>query len=322
MGRSPTMLKIIEKISRIAHQDIPVLISGEHGTCKELVAKAIHENSPRQNGPFVSVNLAAIPIELAAAELVGSREKVSVDEPHRHGGKIAEADGGTLFVKEIFRSNSDLSDRLGNLIRDKEMRFNERETVRSDVRIIGATSGNVDKLAGKGQPLSRVIKACDGVHLRIPALRERKEDILPLVQYCMDEAAAKFHMEQKELSSEARDYLLAYAWPGNMRELEHLVTRATILSKGRRIEKRDLLMADIGSCSVKDFFEEKLKRYLEEMMKLESCNLYDTVLSEAERSLIAIVLQRTGGNQLKAAKILGITRNTLRTKIKAYHIHH
>ena len=172
----------------------------------------------------------------------------------------------------------------------------------------------------KGQSLFDLFKAFHGVHIRIPSLRERKEDILPLVQYCMDEAARKFDTGPKELSKDARDYLLKYEWPGNVRELENMIRRATILSQGPLLDKKDLLMADIGSCSIREFLEEKLKRYLKEMMKLETCNLYDTIRSEVERSLIDIVLHETKGNQLKAAKTLGINRNTLRSKLKEYKI--
>lgn len=320
MGKSLRIMKIFEQIPRIAARDVPVLISGESGTRKELVARAIHDNSPRRKGPFVTMNLEAIPIELAEAQLLGVQRQSSGDVGGESGGKFAEADGGTLFVEEIFRINSRLSDQLTHVIRYKEVRLSDHDTVRSDARIIGATAGNVKALPVKGEPLYDLLKAVDAVHLRIPPLRERREDVLPLVQYFMDESAKRYNAGEKELSRDARDYVLKYEWPGNIRELEAMITRAVILSKGPRIEKRDLLMADIGSCSIKDFFEEKLKRYLEGMVKLESCNLYDTVISEAERSLIAIVLKQTGGNQLKAAKTLGITRNTLRSKVKAYKI--
>jgi DNA-binding NtrC family response regulator len=276
MGKSQRILKIFEKIRIIAPKDTPVLISGENGTYKELVARVIHDNSPRQGGPFIAINLASVPRELAEAELFGHETKA--------------------------------------------IRLNDHDTIQSGVRVIGTTCRTPSELVKKGQDLNDLFQAFHGVHLRIPSLRERKEDILPLVRYFCNESARKFETGLKELSKDAKDYLTKYDWPGNVRELENMIKRATILSQGPLIEKKDLLMADIGSCSIKEFLEEKLKRYLKEMMKLETCNLHETVLSEAERSLIAIVLQETEGNQLKAAKTLGINRNTLRSKIKEYKI--
>jgi two-component system, NtrC family, nitrogen regulation response regulator GlnG len=317
MGKSPRILKIFEKIRKIASKDTPVLISGENGTYKELIARIIHDNSPRQGGPFIAINLASVPRELTEAELFGSETKAAEGRDQRFG-KIAEATGGTLFIEEISTMDINIKDKMLPLIRDKGIRLNDHDVIQSDVRIIGTTCRNLSELVKKGQYLNDLFQAFHGLHLRIPSLRERKEDILPLVQYFLNESARKFETGLKELSKDAKDYLTKYDWPGNVRELESMIKRASILSHGSLIEKKDLLMADIGSCSIKEFLEEKLKRYLKEMMKLETCNLYETVLSEVERSLIAIVLQETKGNQLKAAKTLGINRNTLRSKIKGY----
>jgi two-component system, NtrC family, nitrogen regulation response regulator GlnG len=320
MGKSPKVTKLFEQAVKIAAKDVPVLISGENGTYKELVARTIHDNSPRRKGPFIAVNLASIPMEITEAEFIGSGPKTETEGQKHRSGKIVEADGGTLFIEEIFSADADLQGKLTCLIRDKGIRLNDHDTVRSDVRIIGTSNRNLNKVDKKGQSPEDLYTAFYGAHLRIPSLRERKEDILPLVRYCMDESARKFNTVQKELSKDAKDYLLKYEWPGNMRELENIIRRAVILSQGPLVEKRDLLMADIGSCSIKEFLEEKLKRYLKEMIKLETCNLHGTILAEVERSVIAIVLQETKGNQLKAAKTLGINRNTLRSKIKEYRI--
>lgn len=321
MGKSPKMLKLFEQISRISSKDVPVLISGENGTCKELVGRVIHDNSFRQKGPFVAIDLAAVPREQAEDELIGSEAPATVAEGREHpSGKIFRADGGTLMIEEIFCLDDSLKDKLTVFIKDKGLRLNSHDMLHADVRIVGTTSGNPGEQVKKERHLNALYRAFHGVHIRIPSLRERKEDILPLAQYCMDELARKFEIGPKELSREAKDYLLTYEWPGNMRELENMIRRATILSQGPVLEKKDLLMADIGSCSIREFLEEKLKRYLKEMMKLETCNLHDTVLSEVERSLIDIVLHETKGNQLKAAKTLGINRNTLRAKLKEYKI--
>lgn len=320
MGKSSMILKVFEKIRKIASKDTPVLISGENGTYKELVARVIHDNSRRQGGPFIAINLASIPGELAEAELFGRETKAATEGRDQKSGKVAEASGGTLFIEEISTMDSNLRDKVIPLIQDKGTRLNDHDTIQSDVRIIGTTCRNPGEVVKKGQYLNDLFQAFHGVHLRIPSLRERKEDILPLVQYFLNESERKFETGQKELSKDAKNYLTTYDWPGNIRELENMIKRATILSQGPLIEKKHLLMADIGSCSIREFLEEKLKRYLKEMMKLETCNLYETVLSEVERSLIAIVLQETEGNQLKTSKTLGINRNTLRSKIKEYKI--
>lgn len=320
MGKSPRILKLFEQISKIASKDVPVLISGENGTYKELVGRIIHDNSSRRKGPFVAMNLSAVPAELAETEFISSGTRTGADAHKQRSGKIVEAHGGTLFIEEIFRVNVNLKDKITCFIRDKEIRLNDHDAVQSDVRIIGTTSRNTNELVKKGQSLYDLLKAFHGVHLRIPPLRERKEDILPLVHYFMGESSRKFDTGRKELSKDAKDYLIKSDWPGNVRELENTVRKATILSQGPLLEKKDLLMADIGSCSIREFLEEKLKRYLKEMMNLETCNLSDTVLSEVESSLISIVLQETKGNQLKAAKTLGINRNTLRSKLREYKI--
>lgn len=320
MGKSPTILKLFEQVSKISSKDVPVLISGENGTYKELVGRVIHDHSRRQKGPFVAINLATVPKELAEGELIGS-EAASVEEGTEPiPGKIFRADGGTLMIQEIFQADDGLKDKLTVFIREKSMRMNRQDFMRSDVRIIGTTSANPGAQIKKDRSLRDLFGAFHGVHIRIPPLRERREDILPLVQYFVAESARKFDTGPKELTQEAKDYLLTYEWPGNIRELENMVRRATILSHGPLLDKKDLLMSDIGSCSIREFLEEKLKRYLKEMMKLETCNLYDAVHSEVERSLIDIILRETRGNQLKAAKTLGVNRNTLRAKIKEYKI--
>ncbi len=318
MGRSAVILKVFDRVRKIAAKDVPVLIVGEAGTYREVVARAIHEHSPRHGGPFVPVNCSTIPAELARAELFGTgASPVGASSGQR--GKIFDADGGTLFIENIAGLDASLVNDLTGIVREKEVRLNAHTAIRVDVRLIG-TALDRPGIAMQGRTPGGVLKELGAVLIRIPPLRERKDDILPLVHYVVEETVRKFDTGPKELSKEAKEYLLGYDWPGNVRELEQMVKRATILSSGRRIEKKDLMIADIGSCSMREFLEEKLKRYLKEMIKLETCHLYDTIISEAERALIGILLRETGGNQVRAAKTLGINRNTLRSKIKQYKI--
>jgi DNA-binding NtrC family response regulator len=186
--------------------------------------------------------------------------------------------------------------------------------------VIGTTTKDLRKYVKRGEFRRDLYDALHECHIKMPPLRERKEDILPMAQYFLSEFVKKFETGPKEFSRDATDFLLKYEWPGNNRELEDFVKRAAILTQASVIHKKDLCIDDVGSYSIQEFLEEKLKRYLNEMTKLENCNLHTTVMSEVEKSLINIIIQETGGNQLKAAKTLGINRNTLRSKIKEYKI--
>ncbi len=321
MGKSHKIVKIFKELKRIAPKDLPVLISSENGTYKELVAKTIHYNSPRRNGPFIAINLSSIPKELAETEMFGYGKSRSRVDSEKTISKINEANRGTLFLEEISEMDTNLQEKLFNFMQDKKLRSPDQKTfVQSDVRIIGTTCKNLKEIVKKGHFSENLYNVFNAVHIKIPSLRERKEDILPLSKYFLKEAVDKFETGPKELSKEAMAYLIKYDWPYNMRELKNTMKKAAIFSNGPIIEKKDLFIEDIGSCSISEFLEEKLKRYLKEMTKLENCNLYETVLSEVERSLIKIVLKETEGNQLKASRTLGINRNTLRTKIKEYKI--
>jgi two-component system nitrogen regulation response regulator GlnG len=321
MGKSPKMLKVFKDIGRVAIKDLAVLISGESGTYKELVAKAIHYNSLRLNGPFVAVSFLSIPNDLIEAELFGYEKGAFTGATEKRTGKIEKANKGTLFLDEISEVDLKLQAKLLRFIREKEFSpLNSNNSFKADVRIIAATNKDLKEAVSNGKFIEDLFNSFNHLHIKLPSLRERKEDILPLAKHFLKEAIVKFETGHKELSKDARDFLIRYDWPGNVRELENIIKRATILSNGTVIEKKDLLLEDVGSYSIKEFLEEKLRRYLKEMTKLENCYLYETVLSEVESSLITIVLKETGGNQLKAAKTLGINRNTLRAKIKEYKI--
>jgi len=321
LGKSPKILKAFKEIKKIATKDMSVLISGESGTYKELVARVIHDNSPRRKSPFIAVSLASIPVDLANVHLFGNDKSLSEGAEKKWSNKIEEADGGTLFLDEISEMDKSLQEKFLGFMEERETGVSGGNgSFQANVRIIATTCKNLKEFVQKGLFREDLYTALNTVHIKIPPLRDRKEDILSLSAYFLKEAIKKFETGPKEFSKEARDYLVRYDWPGNVRELENTVKRAAILSNNKIISKKDLLIEDMGSCSIKEFLEEKLKRYLKEMTKLEHCNLYDTVLSEVEKSLISIVLKETEGNQLRAAKTLGINRNTLRTKIKEYKI--
>lgn len=321
IGRSEKMLKVFKEIGRVAPKDVTVLITGESGTGKELVAKAIHYNSKRNIGAFVAINSASIPKDLMEAGLFGWEKGAFTGAKEKRIGKIESANGGTLFLDEISELDLNLQAKLLSFLQDKEFSLlGSNKIIKADVRIIGATNKNLKDAVTRGTFREDLYYRFNVVQIKLPSLRDRKEDILPLAKHFLKEAEGKLETGQKELSKDAKDFITKYDWPGNVRELENTIKSACILSNGVTIERRDLHVEEGNAYSIKEFLEDKLKRYLKDMTKLETANLHTAVISEVEKALISIVLKETKGNQLKAAKTLGINRNTLRTKIKEYKI--
>lgn len=321
VGTSSKILKVFKDIGRVAPKEITVLLTGESGTGKELVAKTIHHNSKNRTGPFVALNSASIPRDLLEAELFGWEKGAFTGAREKHAGKIESAIGGTLFLDEISEMDTNLQAKLLRFMQDKSFSpIGSNKDRKADVRIIGATNRDLKDFTSKGLFREDLYYRFNVVQIKLPPLRERREDILPLAKHFLKDAEKKFATGRKELSKEAREAFTKYDWPGNVREMENIIKRACVLSNGAILEKRDLFPEDSSACSIKEFLEDKLKRYLKEMTELENCHLYETVISEVEKALIDIVLFETGGNQLKAAKTLGINRNTLRSKIRQYKI--
>jgi two-component system nitrogen regulation response regulator GlnG len=320
IGKSPKVLKIFKNIGKVASKDLTVLITGESGTGKELVAKAIHFNSSRAIGPFVPINSASIPKDLLESELFGYRKGAFTGATKAKMGKIESANGGTLFLDEISDIDLGLQAKFLRFLQEKEFSpLGSNETLKADVRIIGATNRNLKEAVSSGQFREDLYYRFNVVQIKVPPLREKKEDIPLLIKQFLKDANERLETGQKELSKEAKSVIMKYDWPGNVRELENIIKRACVLSSGTIIDKKDLHIEE-NNYSVKDFLEEKLKRYLKDLTKVSNFKLHDTVLSEVEKALITIVLRETNGNQLKTAKVLGINRNTLRTKIKQYKI--
>lgn len=321
LGKSPKMLKIFKEIGKVTAKDITVLITGESGTGKELVAKAIHYNSSRSLGPFIAINSASIPKDLLESELFGYKKGAFTGAVKDREGKIKTADGGTLFLDEISEIDPELQAKLLRFLQEKEFTpLGSNETIKPDVRIIGASNKDLTVAVQNGQFREDLYYRFHVVEIKLPPLRERKEDIPLLAKHFLREASVKLETGEKELSREAKALLLKYDWPGNVRELENVMKRACVLSSGTLIESKDLLIDSEKSYSIKDFLEEKLRHYLKDMTNISNCNLYATVLSEAEKALISIVMKETNGNQVRTAKVLGINRNTLRSKIREYKI--
>jgi two-component system, NtrC family, nitrogen regulation response regulator GlnG len=321
IGKSKSMLKVFKEIGRVAPKDVTVLISGESGSGKELIARAIHNNSKRRFGPFVAINAASIPGELLESELFGHEKGAFTGANEKRTGKIEAADGGTLFLDEISELGIDLQAKLLRFMQEKEYsRLGSSKVIKADVRIIGATNRDLAEQVKNGAFREDLFYRFNVIGITAPPLRARKEDIPALARHFLKESVRAFDLPPKDFSKDAEKAMIEYEWPGNVRELENLVKRAAILSRESVIERRDLFSHDYHAVSVKEFLEDKLNGFLREMKKLEKANLYDTVVTEVEKALFSIVLNETEGNQVAAAKILGINRNTLSKKIREYKI--
>ncbi len=319
IGRSKAMIKLFKEIGRVAPKEVTVLITGESGTGKELVARALHNNSRRKLGPFVAINSASIPRDLLESELFGWEKGAFTGASEKKGGKIQSADTGTLFLDEISELNIDLQAKLLRFIQDKEYSpIGSNKNIKADVRIIGATNKDLTLCVKNGSFREDLYYRFNVIGIKLPPLRERKEDIALLASHFLKESIRVFNLPPKSFTQDAEKAMLEFEWRGNVRELENIIKRASILSRGSLIERKDLFGNDYDSCSVKELLTGKLNGILDKMMMVEKSNLYEILLAEFEKALFGVVLNQTKGNQLKAAKMLGINRNTLSKKLKLY----
>ena len=323
IGNSLPMQEIYKVLGRIAGSDITALITGESGTGKELVARAIHINSQRLGKPFIALNCAAIPHELLETELFGHERGAFTGAIERRTGKFEQADGGTLFLDEIGDMPLELQAKLLRVLQEKEItRTGGNKTLKIDVRIIAASNQNITRLVKENKFRDDLYYRLNVVPIKLPPLRKRRDDIPDLVDFFLQKAKHEFGIDSMECSSEVLELFKTYRWPGNVRELENAIKRAVLLSPNQvliPIDFPDLLEGDKyqkKSESLEALVAQKLENSLARMNLKEMNNLYDMVLHQVERPLINIVLQKTRGNQIKTADILGINRNTLRKKIK------
>ena len=332
IGRSPAMQDIYRVIARLTATDLTALVIGESGTGKELVARALHDFGKRRNGPFVAINMAAVPRELIESELFGHEKGAFTGAGARHHGRFEQAEGGTLFLDEIGDMPLEAQTRLLRVLQQGEYtRVGGRVPVRADARIIAATHRDLRRLVKQGLFRADLFYRIDVVSIRLPPLRERREDIPLLTRHFLVLAQAE-GLPAKSLDAAAMKRLVAYAWPGNVRELENLVRRLAVLYSEEVIgvDIIDSELVDGVQPAHPDGAESEglaatIESYLQQYFAahedgLPAAGLYDRVLREIERPLIALTLRATRSNQLKAARVLGINRNTLRKKIRALDI--
>jgi len=323
IGNSQPMQEIYKILGRIAGSDVTVLVTGESGTGKELITRAIHINSQRLGQPFIALNCAAIPHELLETELFGHERGAFTGATERKIGKFEQADGGTLFLDEIGDMPLELQAKLLRVLQEKEItRTGGNQTLKVDVRIIAATNQDIITLVKEKKFREDLYYRLNVVPIKLPPLRERREDIPGLVDFFLQKSKQELGIDSIECSPKAMDLFRVHRWPGNIRELENTIKRAALLSPHQVLTPMDFPDLLEGKKnqqqdeSLESLVAHKLENALAQMNLQEMNNLYDMVLHQIERPLINIVLQKTRGNQIQTADILGINRNTLRKKIK------
>ena len=322
LGRSPAMQEIYRAIARLTATDLTVMISGESGTGKELVARALHDHGKRRGGPFVALNMAAIPRELVEAELFGHEKGAFTGATSAGIGRFAQAKGGTLFLDEIGDMPLEAQTRLLRVLQDGEFStVGGRVAIHADVRIIAATHRDLLQSVKRGEFREDLFYRLNVVPIRLPPLRERTDDIPELARHFLDRAVIE-GLGAKAFDDGAMAYLKEYDWPGNVRELENLIRRLAALH-AEEVIGRDVVAAELGSLDgggdegLAAAVESHLIRYFEAHRgDLPASGLYERVIREVERPLISQALSATAGNQLQAARMLGLNRNTLRKKIR------
>jgi DNA-binding NtrC family response regulator len=300
IGESPAMRKLLVMLEQVAPTDATVLILGESGTGKELVARAIHRASPRRTEPLVTVNCAAVPEQLLESELFGHEKGAFTGATHRKPGRFELADGGTLFLDELAELPPAAQAKLLRVLQEREIEpLGGTRTRRVDVRIIAATNQDLVRLVAERRFREDLYYRLNVVTLVVPPLRERTPDVVPLAEHFLRLYARQLGKRVEGFTADVRALIEGYRWPGNVRQLEHAIHRALILTTGREISAADLALP-------------------EHTRKAEDSLPATATLDELERFWIARALERCGGNQSAAAEALGIDRSTLHRKLKSF----
>jgi two-component system nitrogen regulation response regulator GlnG len=333
IGRSGAMQEIYRIVARLVSADLTVMISGESGTGKELVARALHDYGRRRGGPFVAINMAAIPRELIESELFGHERGAFTGATQRGQGRFEQAAGGTLFLDEIGDMPAEAQTRLLRVLQEGEFTtIGGRQPIRADVRIIAATHRDLRAAIRQGQFREDLFYRLNVVPIRLPPLRERAEDVADLAWHFLERARAD-GLPAKALDHGAIEALSGYRWPGNVRELENMMRRLAALcpdevigatAVAAELAPADAVETPAASARPADAGEplsRAVERHIRQFLAAhndgaEPRDIYDQVLAEVERPLIRMTLAATRGNQIKAAAMLGLNRNTLRKKIR------
>ena len=326
IGRHPRMQEVYKTIGRIAGSDVTVLLRGESGTGKELVARAIHHYSRRAGRAFVAVSCAAIPSTLLESEMFGHERGAFTDAKERRLGKLELAHGGTFYLDEVGDMPMDLQTKLLRALQERTFeRVGGNESIRIDVRVLAATHRDLETMMKEGRFREDLYYRLNVVTLNLPPLRERRRDIPLLVEHFLSKYSE--HLGDRGVAPDALDRLVGHEWPGNVRELENVVQRAMVMATNGVILPEHLPIGPVSAAAsvavdatLEEIIERKLLDCVRGLRSHASANLYDLMVGLVEKPLLRAVLRETGGNQVRAAQILGINRNTLRKKLTEHGI--
>jgi len=324
IGQAPAMQEVFRSIGRLSGSSMTVLITGESGTGKELVARALHDHSPRANKPFVALNTSAIASELLESELFGHEKGAFTGADARRIGRFEQANGGTLFLDEIGDMSPGLQTRLLRVLAESEFyRVGGQTAIKVDVRVIAATNQDLARAVKESRFREDLYHRLNVIRINTPPLRHRREDIPLLLQHYLAEAGQELGAPSKSLDADAIETLQAFSWPGNVRQLVNAARRLTVTAPGSVISSQDIPSDLGGSESLKRGAKEwtrVLAAWAEGQITRSEQPLLDTALPEFEKTLIEIAMAKTNGHRQDAAKLLGWGRNTLARKMKALHI--
>ena len=321
LGQAPSMQEVFRAIGRLAHSQATVLITGESGTGKELVAHALHRHSPRSEQPFIAINTAAIPKDLLESELFGHERGAFTGAATTRRGRFEQAEGGTLFLDEIGDMPPELQTRLLRVLSDGNYyRVGGHQPIKANVRIIAATHQNLEDRVKLNLFREDLFHRLNVIRLRLPPLRERREDIPLLAKYFLQKSARELNVEAKTISESALNYLSAQDIPGNVRQLENLCHWLTVMTPTQQVEIADLPQewreTAATATSANGDWRHALKQQVAQALQRGDQNILDNLSQQFERTLISQALQHTGGRRIEAATLLGMGRNTLTRKIQ------
>ncbi len=320
IGSAASMQEVFRAIGRLSSSHLSVLINGESGTGKELVARALHNHSPRVDKPFIAINIAAIPSELLESELFGHEKGAFTGATNQRKGRFEQANEGTLFLDEIGDMPPSLQTRLLRVLQDgKFYRVGGHDQVETNVRIIAATNQHLENRVKEGKFREDLFHRLNVIRIHLPPLRERREDIPSLARYFLKKSAIELSVEAKRLAASAEEYMSRLSWPGNVRQLENTCRWLTVMAPSQTIRVEDLppefLVNEADGARGPDW-EARLKNIVEQRLARGEGEIFKAINDSFERILIEAALKHTGGRKLDAAKKLGWGRNTLTRKLK------
>lgn len=324
IGQAPAMQEVFRSIGRLSGSSMTVLITGESGTGKELVARALHDHSPRADKPFVALNTSAIASELLESELFGHEKGAFTGADSRRIGRFEQADGGTLFLDEIGDMSPGLQTRLLRVLAESEFyRVGGQSAIQVDVRVIAATNQDLARAVKEARFREDLYHRLNVIRINTPPLRQRREDIPLLLNHYLAEAGKELGAAPKGIDSGAMEVLEGFNWPGNVRQLVNAARRLTVTAPGSVITAHDI-PGDLGGAESSQQGAKEWTRVLaawaDRELRKESTPLLDTAMPAFEKTLIEIAMARTNGHRQEAARLLGWGRNTLARKMKALHI--